>query len=122
LAALNTAIQPVVVARAKRVPLTGTAATTVLSATARKTSLFALSAYASVANAQTNLTLQATWTDPDTGNPQTYTWLNNVAEPVGVYPQNTIIVAAKGGTALSIVATAGTANNIKITGTIEQKD
>lgn len=91
-----------------------------LTAIARKTGLYALNCGAAVSNAATDVTLSASWTDPDAGA-STYTWVNTVSEAVGSYPQNTVLVTAKGGSTITINATAGTANNVVVGATIEEK-
>ena len=119
MAAINTSRSPVVRAHAKRIAITTTIATTILSSTARKTGLFVAGVSMAVLNAATTLTAQLTYTDPD-GGAQTYTWVNAVNEAVGTYPQNVVNICAKGGTTINLVVTAGTANNIIASGFIEE--
>jgi hypothetical protein len=120
-AILATARYPLVLARAKRVLLSTTGATTVLSYTARKNTLLSIRPYVVVKNAATVLTLQASFTDPDFGA-DTYSWYNGVSVPVGVNIQEEIMVLAQGGTTVTITATAGTAGNVTVSASIREAE
>ena len=107
-------------AHAKRVKITTTAQTTILSFTAPKTGLYSVSVAVAVLTASTTLTAQATWTDPD-GGAATYTFANAVNEAVGVYTFGQRTACVKGGTVVNLNITAGTANQIIASGLIEEK-
>ncbi len=106
-------------ARAHRNLLTTTDATTIISFSPRKTGLYQVVPYVQVSNAATDLTLTLAWTDPDAGA-QTYDWYNTASVPVGVAMQGPRLIVAQGGQVVSITATAGTANNIKISATVQE--
>lgn len=104
-------------ARAHRNLLTTTDATTIFSFTPRKTGLYQITPYVQVGTAATDLTLALAWTDPDAGA-QTYDWYNDASVPVGVAMQGSRLIVAQGGKTVSLTATAGTANNIKVSTTV----
>jgi hypothetical protein len=126
MATLYTARRSLVIASAVRVLLTTTGATTVLEVAPHRTALYRVAGYGFVNTAATNLTLALVWTDPDapgsgTGaNPQTVDLVNNVAEPIGPFAVAGQPFVAQGDQNITLTATAGTANQIKLTLFIER--
>jgi len=99
--------------------LTTTTATEVMAYSPTITRVVRVQPGAQILNAATTLTLTATWTDPTSGSQQTYTWANAENLPVGPVPIAPILVTVAGGTTLTVTATAGTAGNIVVSGSIE---
>ncbi|MEM3264926.1 MAG: hypothetical protein QXH07_03115 [Thermoplasmata archaeon] len=108
-----TAILPSVsvndVAKTSELELTSTSATTVATYTPSASGNFVLFVYARVVTAATTLTLTASWTDA--AGAQTYTWLNAISEPVGSYTFLPLFINST-TSAITITATAGTANQV----------
>ena len=102
-------------ANASDFELTTTAATTVATFTPFAQGNFMVTAYFRVITAATTVTLTATWSD--SSGAQTYTWVNAVSEPVGSYTQLPIYVNAT-ASAITITATAGTANQVYVSANI----
>ncbi|MEM3859848.1 MAG: hypothetical protein QW478_10665 [Candidatus Micrarchaeaceae archaeon] len=96
-------------AKTSELELTSTSATTVATYTPSASGNFVLFVYARVVTAATTLTLTASWTDA--AGAQTYTWLNAVSEPVGSYTFLPLFINST-ASAITITATAGTANQV----------
>jgi hypothetical protein len=94
--------------------LTGTGQTTVARFPAAYTCRVVVLAAVTVAVATTTVTLQATWQDPVDGA-QTYTWENATSLPVGVRLELPLLCTVQGGQALTVLATAGTPNQVYVT-------
>jgi hypothetical protein len=104
------------VANASDTELTTTTATTVATFTPTAQGNFIIDAYFRVVTASTTVTLTASWTDGS--GSQTYTWVNATSEPVGSYHNAPLYLNATTGSAITITATAGTANQVYVSGTI----
>lgn len=105
-------------ANASDTELTVTTATTVATFTPTAQGNFMVNVYYRVVTAATVLTLTATW-DDGTGA-QTYTWVNTTSQAVGSYVLAPVYVNATTAAAITITATAGTANQVYVSGTIIQ--
>ena len=103
-------------ANASDTELTTTTATTIATFTPTTQGNFILSVYYRVVTAATTLTLSAAW-DDGTGA-QTYTWVNSTSQAVGSYTLTQLYINATTSAAISISATAGTANQVYASGTI----
>ena len=103
-------------ANASDTELTTTTATTIATFTPTTQGNFILSVYYRVVTAATTLTLSAAW-DDGTGA-QTYTWVNSTSQAVGSYTLTQLYINATTSAAISISATAGTANQVYVSGTI----
>jgi len=108
--------------RVRRVLLTTTAATTVLSWTPPVTGSYAVALYASVVTAATATTLTVSWTDPDTGTSQSLTVANAQSLPVGATPFGTYHIVAQAGSPIAVTATAGTANQVRVSAAVLSLD
>lgn len=97
------------------VELTTLTATTIATYTPASAGPFLLTVYFRVVTAATNVTLTATWTDV-TGA-QTYTWLSASSQAIGSYNLLPLKIAST-ATVITISATAGTASQVYVTGTI----
>jgi hypothetical protein len=107
------------VAKAVETGLTTTTATTIVTFTPTATGLFLVKAVVRVITAATTLTLTLTWDDA-AGTAQTYTWENATSVPIGVRLELPVIIAAGSAAAISVSATAGTANQAYISAAIEE--
>ncbi|MEM3264664.1 MAG: hypothetical protein QXH07_01790 [Thermoplasmata archaeon] len=113
--------QPVVVsvtdqANAKEVELTSTTATTIATFTPSAAGNFMIMVYARVVTAATTLTLTASWTDA-TGA-QSYSWISSQSEPVGSYVFLPLFINSAASAAITVTATAGTANQVYVSANI----
>jgi len=70
-----------------------------------------------VVTAATTVTLTATWVDPQAG-PQSYTWENATTLSPGVRFELPLLLTAAAGEPVQVVVTAGTANQVYVTGRI----
>lgn len=104
-------------ASASNTELTTTGATSIAAYTPGATGNCLLYAYYRVVTGTTTVTLTATWTD-ETGA-QTYTWVNAVSEPTGSYTVVPLFVHSTAA-AITITATAGTANQVYVSANIVQ--
>lgn len=100
--------------RMYRVPLLTTAATPLGGVVVGgRNTLLEIAGVVEVTTAATAVTLVASYTDPD-GVPQNLEVLAAVSEPVGITGFRGGPILAAGGTAVSVVATAGTANQAQV--------
>jgi hypothetical protein len=102
--------------RALRVLLTTTSATNVFGApvpVVGRNRFVRLWGEANTSTAATTLTLTVTYTHPDLGVQQA-TVVNGTSEPVGLTPITGGPFLVAGGTAVTVTATAGTANQIRL--------
>lgn len=104
------------VANASDTELTATTATTLATFTPTAQGNFMVLAYYRVITAATNLTLTATWDDGS--GAQSYTWVNNTSQAVGSYHTAPLYINATTAAAITVTATAGTANQIYASATI----
>jgi len=110
-----------VVASATETEITATTTTTVLTYTPSATGQYNVQVSFRVVTATTTLTITASWYDA-AGTAQTYTWLNAVPVAVGDYVLLPLDgFAAGSGGAITVSVTAGTANQVYVTGRIEQQ-
>lgn len=100
--------------------LTGITATTVLTFTPAADGVFIVKLALTVKTAATTVTLSASWTDPTSATAETYTWENAESIAVGTRLELPIMFVAAANDAISISATAGTANQVYVSGSIEQ--
>ena len=107
-----------IVAEANGVLLTTTATTNVLQITALRRGLYRITPYLEVANAATVVTAQATWTDPVKGA-DSFSWYTAQSLAVDDYSLVPLLVRSTGGGLITLVVTAGTANNVTVSGWIE---
>ena len=105
------------VANVSNSELTSTSATTVLSYTPSLEGNYMVMVYYSVITAATDLTLTLSWTD-STGS-QTYTWVNGTSQAIGSYNVLPVFINSIAD-AITVTATAGTANQVYISGSIIQ--
>ena len=105
------------VANVSNSELTSTSATTVLSYTPSSQGNYMVMVYYSVITAATDLTLKLTWTD-STGS-QSYTWVNGTSQAVGSYNVLPVFINSI-ASAITVTATAGTANQVYVSGSIIQ--
>jgi len=105
--------------RAYRSLLTSTAATTVLTAqVGGRNRLLVFKGYASSGSA-TTISITVGWTDPDTGaDSYTYTTAN-VGGASGNASFAPLVLFAQAGSTVTVQATAGTANAVRVTCTLE---
>jgi len=106
-------------AKAVETELTTTTATTLVTFTPAATGLFLLKAVVRVVTAATTVTLQASWSDA-AGTAQSYTWENATSLPVGIRLELPVIAAAGSAGAITVTATAGTANQVYCSAAIEE--
>lgn len=105
------------VANVSNSELTSTSATTILSYTPSSQGNYMVMVYYSVITAATDLTLTLSWTD-STGS-QTYTWVNGTSQAIGSYNVLPVFINSI-ASEINITATAGTANQVYISGSIIQ--
>ena len=98
------------------VELTVTTPVTIVTETPVSPGNFIVNAYMRVIAAATVLTLTVTWTD--VSGPQSYTWLSAQTEQVGSYTFAPVYLNST-ATAITVTATAGTANQVFVSATIE---
>lgn len=104
---------PEVVARNRQTLLTTTAATTLATFTPQVSGLYLVGVAGTVQTAATDLTVAVTYTDPTTGQAATLTLASGTSVAVG--PVSLVgMLAAQGGAAVAISATAGTANQVTL--------
>jgi hypothetical protein len=72
-----------------------------------------------VITAATTVTATLSWTNPNTGA-QTFTWENAASLPVGTRLELPVPFLAQAGTTVTLTVTAGTANQVFVTGCIEK--
>lgn len=108
-----------VVAKAVETELTATTQQTVVTFTPTATGLFLVKAVVRVVTATTTLTLGLAWEDAASTS-QTYTWENAASLPVGFRLELPVIIAAASGAAVAMTATAGTASQAYVSGSIEE--
>jgi len=97
--------------------LTSTSATTVLSYTPAASGQFKVSGYLRVANAATGVTVTLTYTSPS--GSQTITLVPQYTLAVGDYTITATTFEATTSSAITLTATAGTANNVTISAVLE---
>lgn len=114
----NTSKNRIIVASADSFQVTTTSATDVLTYTVERDANYSVSPYVVVQSATTSITLALAWTDPIAGA-VTYSWYTTASKVVGVYTLPPQHITALMGTAITLTATAGTANNIYISADIE---
>ena len=105
------------VANVSNLELTSTSATSILSYTPTSQGNYMVMVYYSVITDATDLTLTLTWTD-STGS-QSYTWVNDTSQAVGSYNVLTVFINSI-ASAITVTATAGTANQVYVSGSIIQ--
>lgn len=105
------------VANVSNLELTSTSATTIVSYTPSSQGNYLVMVYYSVITASTDLTLTLTWTD-STGS-QSYTWVNGTSQAVGSYNVLPVFINSI-ASVITVTATAGTANQVYISGSIIQ--
>ncbi len=110
---------PTLVAVANAVEIANTSANAVMSYTPTGNVLIRATVSLTVTTATTTVTLSASWTDPN-GGAQTYTWENVASVPIGVRLELPIVVAAQASQQVSVNVTAGTANQVYVTGALER--
>jgi hypothetical protein len=105
--------------RAYRSLLTTTAATTVFTAyTGGRNRLLLFKGYASSTSA-TTVSITVSWTDPDTGAASyTYAAVNVAANGTASFTPPQVILAAA-GSVVTVQATAGAANAVRVTVSLE---
>jgi len=106
-------------AKAVETELTTTTATTIVTFTPTAVGLFLLKVIVRVVTAATTITLTASWYDA-AGTAQTYTWENAASLPVGIRLELPVILSAGTGGAITVSATAGTANQAYVSAAIEE--
>lgn len=118
MAQLLTPREPVVVGRTVgAVALTTTAVTDLVTVTPTLDGLLTVSVAGLVQTAATDLTVTVAYTDPITGKSETATLVNGVSESVG--PVQVVgAVYAQGGSAVTVAAAAGTANQVALAATV----
>ncbi len=99
--------------------LTTTSQTQVLTYTPASVAVVKVMVSITVITANTTVTLTVNWTDPNAGN-QTYTLENAEYLGVGVRLELPLVLTSAGGTAVTVTATSGTANQVYVSGIIEQ--
>jgi hypothetical protein len=104
---------PEVVARNRMAALDTTAATTLLTFTPPVSGLYQVGVAGTVQTAATDLTVSITYTDSVTQAAATLTLADAVSEPVGPVSLSGFI-AAQAGAAVTVTATAGTANQVTL--------
>lgn len=97
--------------------LTTTSATNVLKLTPTFAGNYQVNIYYRVINAQTNITIALAWTDGS--GVQTITIVPLTFEDIGSYLLVPAFINATPATAITITVTAGTANNIFVSATIQ---
>lgn len=112
---LSTSINTV--ANISDLELTSITATTTMSYTPTSQGNYMVMVYYSVITAATDLTLTLTWTD-STGS-QSYTWVNGTSQAVGSYNVLPVFINSI-ASVITVTATAGTANQVYISGSIIQ--
>ena len=105
------------VANVSNLELTSTSATSILSYTPTSQGNYMVMVYYSVITAATDLTLTLTWTD-STGS-QSYTWVNDTSQDTGSYNVLPVFINSI-ASAITVTATAGTANQVYVSGSIIQ--
>ncbi len=95
--------------------LTTTSQTTIATYTPSTQGNYTLKVYARVITAATTLTLTANWTDAS--GVQSYSWVNAASEAVGSYTFLPIYINSLAD-AITISATAGTANQVYVSASI----
>ena len=105
------------VASAYETELTTTSATTILSFTPAANGGFEVESYFRVQTAATTVTLTYSWTDA--GGAQTFDEVPATSEAVGPYPRRNRTIAATTAGPISVVATAGTANQVFVSANIK---
>ena len=107
-------------AKAVATKLTATTATTIATFTPSSAGNYVLYAYFTVITATTTVTLEATWTD--TSGSQSYTWVNAGSEAVGSYTLMPLYINSVASDAITITATAGTADQVYVSANIVNMD
>ena len=87
------------------------AATNVLQFTAPRRGLYRVTPYLEVATAPTVVTVEVTWTDPVKGA-DTFSWYTAQSLVVDDYSLSSQLIRSTGGGLITLVITAGTANNV----------
>ena len=113
MSALYTQHTPAVVARNRLALLDSTSATTLLTFTPAVSGLYQVGVAGTVQTAATTVTVAVTYTDSVTQAGATLTLINAVSEAVGPISAQGYI-AAQAGAAVTITATAGTANQVTL--------
>jgi hypothetical protein len=104
---------------ASGIEITTTVQTTVLTYTPSANTSLVVRASLTIITASTTVTLSASWTDPNSGA-QTYTWENATSVPVGVRLELPLTILAAAGQPVQVSVTAGTVNQVFVTGCIER--
>jgi len=107
-----------ILAEANGTLLSTIAATTVLQLTAQRRGLYRVTPYLEVANAATVVTVEATWTDPVKGA-DSFSWYTAQSLAVDDYSLAPLLIRSTGGEIITLVVTAGIANNVTVNGWIE---
>lgn len=98
----------------------GTAsATIILTYTPGSAMIIRISVSLTVITAATTVTLVAGWTDPVAGA-QTWTWEDAVSVATGIRFELPLVVASVASNAVTVTITCGTANQVYVTGAMEQ--
>ncbi len=105
-------------ASARNEEVTSTSAQTILNFTPTTSGMYSVKSYLRVVTAATNITLTITYAD--SGGAQTYTpaALNNQSIAVGSHGVIAYDFEAMSGTAITLTVTAGTANQVYVTGAL----
>ena len=110
---------PVKVAGASNLLLTGTGATTVLTYTPKTAGSYVVECLSfEVVTATTNVTLTVSWTDQQ-GNAQTQTIVSAAAMATGFYSVAPIPLNTQANSAITVSATAGTANQLYVSANLK---
>lgn len=110
-----------IVAAALAEELTVTTPVTVATYVPTASGIYDIDCSVTIMTAATDLTLQATWTDPSSGSAETYTWYNAQSVAVGTVAQLPLKAIACAADAISVTATAGTANQAYVTTKITER-
>lgn len=108
---LYVARKTLILAEANGALLTTVAATNVLQFQAPRRGLYRVTPYLEVANAPTVVSVEVTYTDPVKG-PDTFTWYNGQNLAVDDYSLSAQLIRSTGGGVITLIVTAGIANNV----------
>lgn len=112
-----------IVASAVSTELTTTSATNIVTYTPSTTGIFNVQAYFTIITAATTVLITLSWTDPNSSTIVTFNWYAasggvGLLTNTGSYSLADMTINAKSGAAITVSATAGTANQVYVSAVI----